>query len=152
MAGTGFDSNATELADAIRLIIGRIALGLVPVNETILLSENLRIQEFYGARLAKYWDLQDIGPASGELAHLHIGSDDPKVIGYEFGTREHFIRTSQDGRPILRFDWTDGLSYFKWVHHPGTKPHNLQGDVLTSFDDECQTQWEEALGALLALD
>lgn len=145
---TGVTSNAEALAQAFSLLRSRLVQEVKPANDAILTQTQNTLDATYGAHLAGLWDLVSVPPDPLEIAHLHVGTADPRVIGYEFGTRRHFIRTSQTGNPVLRFNWHDGESWFKWVNHPGTKPHNLRGEIEIALTAVALEEWRAVLAAL----
>ena len=153
MADVEFDCpQLTKLSEAFAELAALLKDDLMGANEAILMRAEMDLQRLYGDRLAKYWDDQIVAPGTGELAHLNFSGNDVRLRGYEFGTRRHFIRADQSGRPYLRFIWHGAWVVYAWVDHPGTQGHNLSGEFVSDLSQYCEEEWSAGLGALLTVD
>ena len=102
----------------------------------------------YGERLAAKWQIEMTAGEAGVLASVRVWTDDPKVRGYEFGTRPHAIAAHQPPR-ALAFEWQGEQSFFTRVNHPGTRPHDHRESVKIALATSAREQWKLALQAAL---
>lgn len=151
MAFASASTNAGDWAKIIMALRAKLLADLRPASDNILGRMHTEIDRLYGPRLGALWDVMAPPPDPGELARVHVGTIDPRVIGYEFGTKRHFIRISQDGRPVLHFNWHAGESWFAWVDHPGTKPHNYRDQIEAALAASALAEWGAVLLAMMKM-
>lgn len=102
----------------------------------------------YGERLAAHWDIESAAGEGEELARVRVSSDDPRVRGYEFGTRPHAIAAHQPPR-ALAFQMAGQQAFFTRINHPGTRPHDHREAVKLALAMSAREQWRLALTAAL---
>lgn len=121
---------------------------LAASNEAIVDEVKQALSSLYGDRLAEKWEIETTVNDAGVLASVRVFTDDPKVRGYEFGTRPHAIAAHQPPR-ALAFNWAGTQAFFVHVNHPGTRPHDHREAVKLALAMSAREQWKLALHAAL---
>ena len=120
---------------------------LQPATALIEDRARMNVEDLYGPKLSPYWTYEQ-GLAPGAAASIKFGTDEPKVLWWEYGTNPHPIRPVR--AQVLHFIVNGDEVFTKYVNHPGQPAHN-QRDTMTQrmveFAGDC---WLAAIREALA--
>ena len=126
---------------------GQLAASVALANRAIELATRRSLGQLYGANLSKRWNVSSSVNTRdlSKMATVTVETDDQIVRYYEYGTKPHLIVA----RNAQALRWTDKSSgevrFAKYVHHPGTKPHDKLPALRDNFDKRVLLEWQPAI-------
>lgn len=136
-----FTMNASGMLARLQSAQAAITPMLDAANQNITASMQSTLDELYGPRLGKHWQLEQIASEVG--AEVHVWTDNEYVRGYEFGTRPHRI-TPRSAR-VLAFAVGGAQVFTARVQHPGTRGHFHGPAVELALQMTARSEWTDAL-------
>lgn len=118
-------------------------------NQKIIKRTQEKLLELYPPKLAAKWTETSWAglDLTGLLGKVQVETTAKEVYGYEFGTPPHEIVGRNSPRRVLAFAWgvTNGMAFFRRVHHPGTAGMDRRQSLQAALSFYALDEWATAL-------